>query len=210
MSQSKIYNVKSNAARAAAKHGLSRKDLMWSGDNGWWFEIPEDVVEVVMSKFTQTEESLVSSAILEELCSMEKTLDLADKEILEKWQDFPPSEGDKTDEEKEVSATPTQILESQIHPVGEDSLLPIRDALCKLGTSEKEPRRQYQKGLGASVIEALNGVGLEVVHTLMVTGWQSHTLRGFISTYAKKACVTIEAVKEGRKVTMYRVAKVEG
>jgi hypothetical protein len=72
-------------------------------------------------------------------------------------------------------------------------------------TQNPEPRPESK---GAKILEMLRRAkGASLAELMKATGWQAHSVRGFISTAGKKHDVTIESSKNDAGDRMYRIAK---
>ena len=72
-------------------------------------------------------------------------------------------------------------------------------------TKASTPRAESK---GAKIIDLLGKVkGVTLAELMEATGWQAHSVRGFLSTAAKKRSLTIESTKSESGVRTYRIAK---
>jgi hypothetical protein len=61
---------------------------------------------------------------------------------------------------------------------------------------------------GAKIIDLLGKAkGATLAELMEATGWQAHSIRGFLSTAAKKQSLTIESTKSESGLRTYRIAK---
>jgi hypothetical protein len=61
---------------------------------------------------------------------------------------------------------------------------------------------------GSKIIELLGKPkGASLAELMEATGWQAHSVRGFLSTAAKKQALTIESTKSESGVRTYRITK---
>jgi len=75
------------------------------------------------------------------------------------------------------------------------------EAAAKAG--ERKPRAESK---GAMILDLLRRAkGATLPQIMEATGWQAHSVRGFISTAAKKHNVTIESVRGEDKVRTYMI-----
>jgi hypothetical protein len=49
--------------------------------------------------------------------------------------------------------------------------------------------------------------GASLTELTKATGWQAHSIRGFLSTASRKRGLTIESLKNGKGQRVYRVKK---
>ena len=73
-------------------------------------------------------------------------------------------------------------------------------------TARKDGPRQQSKG--ATILELIRRAkGASLAEIMEATGWQAHSVRGFISTAGKKPGVRIESQKNDTGARLYRIAK---
>ncbi len=78
---------------------------------------------------------------------------------------------------------------------------------AKLAPAEKTsaPRAESK---GAKIIEMIGRAkGATLAEIMKATDWQAHSVRGFISTAAKKQSIKIESAKNEAGERVYRIAK---
>ena len=75
----------------------------------------------------------------------------------------------------------------------------------KKAARKKAPPRESK---GATILEMIGRArGASLPEIMAVTGWQAHSVRGFISTAGKKPGVRIESSKNDSGERVYRIAK---
>ena len=63
-------------------------------------------------------------------------------------------------------------------------------------------------GKGAKILEVIGRTkGATLAEIMRITGWQAHSVRGFVSTAGRKHGVKIESSKNATRDRVYRVAK---
>jgi hypothetical protein len=78
---------------------------------------------------------------------------------------------------------------------------------AKLGGAKKAgtPRAE---GKGAKILEMISrGKGETLAEIMKATGWQAHSVRGFLSTAAKKQGIKIESTKTEAGDRLYTITK---
>ena len=68
---------------------------------------------------------------------------------------------------------------------------------------EAGPRTGSKSAKVLSLLARINGASL--VELMKATQWQSHSIRGFLSTASRKRGLTIESLKNGKGERVYRV-----
>lgn len=208
---SKVYSVKSNAARAAATHGLTRQDLE-PVSGGWRFTIPETAPEprTEASEAPATEVATTLETLTTEAPSVvSEPIEWAGKRLLfvngssepnpeDEWQDFPPAAAPEPGPvEPEVEPEPTKPKRSR-EPVPEGQRKHRRD--------DPNAKPAPKSGKTAELIAALRADWQSVATMLDMTGWQRHTLRGYISRVAKHAGWILQRQDgESWQSNMYRI-----
>jgi hypothetical protein len=77
-------------------------------------------------------------------------------------------------------------------------------ARAKQGAKEKKPRDGGKK---AQVIELMRRKqGVTLAEIMKLTGWQAHTVRGFVSIAGSKLGLKIESFRDDDKARTYRIA----
>ena len=73
---------------------------------------------------------------------------------------------------------------------------------------ERKATAPRAESKGAKILEMIGGArGATLAEIMKATGWQAHSVRGFISTAGKKHSVKIESSKNEAGGRVYRVAK---
>jgi hypothetical protein len=72
-------------------------------------------------------------------------------------------------------------------------------------TLEAGPRTGSKSAKVLSLLARPNGASLPEL--MKATGWQAHSVRGFLSTASRKRGLAIDALKNGRGERVYRVEK---
>jgi Protein of unknown function (DUF3489) len=80
------------------------------------------------------------------------------------------------------------------------SVKPKKDAPT---TTKARPGSKSAKVL--ALLARTNGASL--TELMKATGWQAHSIRGFLSTASRKRGLTIESLKNGKGERVYRVKK---
>ena len=76
---------------------------------------------------------------------------------------------------------------------------------AKKAGRKNAPRRESK---GATILEMIGRAkGATLAEIMAATGWQAHSVRGFISTAAKKPGIRIESSKNDSGDRLYRIAK---
>jgi hypothetical protein len=86
---------------------------------------------------------------------------------------------------------------------------PKKEAKAKKGgqaAREKQDRKLRAESKGSKILDLLRRAkGATLAQIMEATGWQAHSVRGFISTAAKKHNITIESVRSEDKERTYRI-----
>ncbi len=78
----------------------------------------------------------------------------------------------------------------------------------KKTASTKEPSAPRPESKGAKIIEMIGRAkGATLAEIMEATDWQAHSVRGFISTAAKKNRIKIESSKNDSGDRVYKIAK---
>jgi Protein of unknown function (DUF3489) len=204
--QSQIFGVKSNAARAAAKYGIKRDDLI-AVSGGWCFNIPsetapqsptEPATEAVNGANVETPANGATS-VSEPAAPADEPLDWAGVDYMVVNGETPVKVADLVEQDGEpIEAAPAKPkAKRQRKPKAEKPKVkrePTGD------TKNAAPKA----GKGAELIAELKRGWLSVPQMLQATGWLKHTLRGYISRIAKAEGWTLERDKVDG-VTRYRI-----
>ena len=79
---------------------------------------------------------------------------------------------------------------------------------AKAARTPKKTTTPRAESKGAKILEMIGGAkGATLAEIMKATGWQAHSVRGFISTAAKKHSVKIESSKNEAGERVYRSAK---
>jgi len=87
------------------------------------------------------------------------------------------------------------------------------NAAKKASTTKKAPKAAKEKGArdgskAAKVLELLKrSDGATLAELMKATGWQAHSVRGFLSTAGKKHKLKIESTRNGARERTYKIAK---
>ena len=89
-----------------------------------------------------------------------------------------------------------------------------KGAKAKAGKKAAKPARTKEtsapraESKGAKIIEMIGRAkGATLAEIMKATGWQAHSVRGFISTAAKKNRIKIESSKNDSGDRIYKIAK---
>jgi hypothetical protein len=78
----------------------------------------------------------------------------------------------------------------------------------KTGKKSARQTKPRTEGKGAKIVGMIGRTkGATLAEIMAVTGWQAHSVRGFISTAGKKHNVKIESVKNDSGDRIYRITK---
>jgi hypothetical protein len=160
----KVYNVKSNAVRAAKKFGLARKDV-FCVPGGWTFETAADKAEIEAERAASLPQPVPA----------------------------------------EPASQPGSVTAS-MNPAGR-AQRPKPARTAKPATSGR--KRGKSTGIGAQVIAAIKARWTSIDDLIALSGWQRHTVRGYLSTTAGKQGITIERRKVDG-MSQYRVQPEKG
>jgi hypothetical protein len=81
----------------------------------------------------------------------------------------------------------------------------VRKKVAKPESKAAAPRAESK---GAKILEMIaRAKGVTLADVMKATDWQAHSVRGFISTAAKKHSVKIESTKNDAGLRTYRVGK---
>jgi hypothetical protein len=76
---------------------------------------------------------------------------------------------------------------------------------AKAAKQEEGPRTGSKSANVVSLVARTNGATLAGL--MKATGWQAHSVRGFLSTASRKRGLTIQSLKNGKGERVYRVKK---
>jgi hypothetical protein len=196
MTYSPIYTVKSNAARAAKRYGLTRADLEFYAERlcapaGWRFKLPD-------GKSWHEERAETVAAV---------AADFVASEYVE-----PPITGPltKTNAEPEPELPPSDYTADVLDVVQRSDGFPIvklgnfKPAKAKAASAKSGPRKTRDSGVCDNVVAELKARWTTTESLITMTGWLPHTLRGFISTRARALGLKAER-KRIDGVTSYRL-----
>ena len=75
-------------------------------------------------------------------------------------------------------------------------------------TPSKQARAPRAQSKGAQILEMIGGTqGATLAEIRRTTGWQAHSVRGFLSTAAKKHGLQIESIKTETGDRLYQIKK---
>ena len=203
--RSKTYNVKSNAARAAAKYGIKRDELI-AVSGGWLFNIPSDTAP---QSPTEPATAAVDGAATDVPANGEALTSApaapADEPIEWGGYDYMVVNGEKAAELVEQAGEPIEVAPAkpkrQRKPKAEK---PKADKPAKPAAKGKTDNRAPKEGKGSSLLAAVKADWQPVPKLLEMTGWLPHTLRGYLSRTVKAEGWTLDRDKVDG-VTRYRI-----
>jgi Protein of unknown function (DUF3489) len=223
--QSRIFSVKSNAARAAKPYGIKRDDLI-AVSGGWCFNIPSETapqsptepataaVETTATEVAANVETPASEPAAQAAtpAGWDKVETSTEDEPFE-WAgvDYMVVNGVKPVELVEQAGEPIEVAPAKAKVERKRSRKSpsadkpeSRRAPTKPAAKSKTGNQAPKEGKGASLIAALKKGWQPVPELLKTTGWLPHTLRGYITRTAKAEGWTLERDRvEG--VTRYRI-----
>ena len=79
---------------------------------------------------------------------------------------------------------------------------------AKAGKKPARKNTAREKSKGTMILEMIGRAkGATLAEIMTATGWQAHSVRGFISTAGKKDGIQIESMKNDSGARVYRIAK---
>jgi hypothetical protein len=219
MTTSQIYGVKSNAARAAAKHGIKRDDLI-AASGGWCFNIPsetspqspvEPATEAVNGAHVDETPAAAGTPASEPAVPADEPIEWGGYDYMVVNGVKPVELAKLADEPADVPVVtaPAKPAKRQRKPKADKPAKPARPKADKPKAGEPapedKPKNQAPKrGKCADLIAALKSGWQPMPKLLERTGWLPHTMRGYISRVAKAEGWTLEYDKADG-VVRYRI-----
>jgi hypothetical protein len=88
------------------------------------------------------------------------------------------------------------------------SVKPKKGAGTKRVAKRQRKSASRSKGKGARILEMVGRVeGATLAEIMKATAWQAHSVRGFLSTAARKRQIEIESSKSDTRDRTYRIVK---
>jgi hypothetical protein len=104
-----------------------------------------------------------------------------------------------------VKESPKKVARASKAPKGRKTPKKTTRRAKKAPQAERRPRAESK---GAQILGLIGRAkGATLAEIMTATGWQAHSVRGFISTAGKKHGVTIESTKSDAGDRLYRATK---